>query len=71
MLPLAADLYRKQIQEGIGGDPTPIMRVRVILRDVVGPVTLAPGKDGEVWASYRSDEAALVKSGIIGRGDRI
>ena len=72
LLPLAADLYGQQIQEGIEGEPAAVMRARAILRDLVGEVMLAPGEGGGVWASYRFDEAALVKSaGCGGRGDRI
>ncbi len=72
MLPKAAALYRKQIEEGLSGDPQAVLRAKAILRDLVGTVTLSTGKDGEVWASYRLNPAALVKSaGTVGRGDRI
>lgn len=72
MLPRTAALYQKQVKDGLGRDAVAVQRARAILRDLVGQVMLAPGKAGEVWASYRFDAAALVKSaGCVGRGDRI
>lgn len=73
MLPCAAAEYRKQIVLGLEGDPRATAKARVILRDLVGPVTLTPGPGkGELWASYKLNPAALFKgAGTGGRGDRI
>ena len=47
-------------------------KAHLILRDLLEPITLTPGKKGELWASYRLNPMALVKgAGSHGRGDRI
>ncbi|HEY5608723.1 MAG TPA: hypothetical protein VIM38_10330, partial [Alphaproteobacteria bacterium] len=62
----------KQIKDGLDGDPRAAAKARLILADLLGPITLTPGKRGELWASYRLNPAALVKAtGTHGRGDRI
>jgi hypothetical protein len=62
MLPKAAELYRKQIELGLSGDTRATAKARLILRDLVGPVTLTPGPEkGVLWASYKLNPAALVK----------
>jgi signal transduction histidine kinase len=33
-----------------------------ILKDMLGPITMTPGPNGELWASYRLNTAALVKA---------
>lgn len=73
MLPKAAALYRRQIELGLAGDSSAVLKARVLLHDLLGPVTLAPGKQkGELWASYRMNPAALIRgTGTVGRGDRI
>jgi hypothetical protein len=39
---------------------------------MLGPITLEPGDDGALWASYGIDFSAVVKAaGTVGRGDRI
>jgi hypothetical protein len=62
MLPKAAAMYRQQIKDGLDGDPRAAAKARLILRDLLGPITLTPGKKGELWASYRLTPAALVKA---------
>jgi site-specific DNA recombinase len=72
LLPKAAAMYRKSIEQGLTGNPQAAAHARVILGDLMGMVTLKPGGKGELWASYRLNPAALVKgAGIHGRGDRI
>jgi hypothetical protein len=73
LLPRAAELYRKQIEQGLDGDTQAASRARVILRDLLGEITLSPGEDGSLWASYAMQPAALLKggAGTGGRGDRI
>lgn len=72
MLPKAADAYRKQITQGLDGDPRAAARARVLLRDLLGPITLDQDKSGQVWASYKLNRAALLgRCGTNGRGERI
>ena len=72
MIPKAAAAYREAIEAGLDGDPRAALKARVILRDLLGPVTLEPGRKGELWATYRLAPAALVKSARTdGRGERI
>jgi site-specific DNA recombinase len=73
ILPKAAAMYTRKIEEGLSGDPKAAALARVILQDLMGTITLKPGESkGELWASYKLNPAALVKgAGIHGRGDRI
>lgn len=72
LLPRAAELYRQQIEQGLDGDPQGASRARLILRDLLGEITLAPGEDGSLWASYAMQPAVLLRgAGTGGRGDRI
>ncbi|MGC8507884.1 MAG: recombinase family protein [Thiomonas sp.] len=71
-LPRAAELYREQIEEGLGGDPAAAAKARTILRDMLGEIMLSPGEDGSLWAEYAMHPAALLTgAGTGGRGDRI
>jgi hypothetical protein len=57
---------------GLDGDEQAMARVHLILRDLLGPIALTPGKKGELGASYRLNSSALAKAtGTHGRGDRI
>jgi hypothetical protein len=72
LLPKAAAMYCRQIEQGLEGDPRAALKARIILRDMLGPITMMPGPNGELWAGYRLNTAALVKAaGTGGRGDRI
>jgi hypothetical protein len=75
MLPKAAAAYLKLIEEGLAGDARSAARVRTILKDMLGPVSLSPGDYGSLWAAYFDNPWALVKdaipAGTDGRGDRI
>jgi hypothetical protein len=63
---------REQIEQGLDGHPQAASRARVILRDLLGEITLAPGDDGSLWASYAMQPAVLLRgAGTGGRGDRI
>ena len=74
-LPHAAALYRKQIAEGLDGNPQAALKARVILRDLLGTIGLTPGEDGSLWADYALQPAALLRSavgaGTDGSGGRI
>jgi hypothetical protein len=70
MLPRAAELYREQIDQGLGGDYAAAAKARVILRDMLGEIMLSPGEDGSLWAEYAMQPAALlIGAGTGGRGD--
>ena len=72
MLPRAAELYREQIDQGLGGDYAAAAKARVILRDMLGEIMLSPGEDGSLWAEYAMQPAALlIGAGTGGRDDPI
>ena len=74
MLPRTAELYREQIEQGLGGDPAASAKARTILREMLGEITLSPGEGGSLWAEYAIQPAALLMgagAGTSGRGDRI
>ena len=72
LLPKAAKAYLKQIDEGLSGDSRAAAKGRMILRDMLGPIRLAPGTDGSLWSSYGYNPAVLLRTaGTVGRGDRI
>jgi site-specific DNA recombinase len=74
-LPNAADLYRKQINLGLDGDPRQALKARALLTKLIGPVVIEKDGDGSVWARYDFRPAALLAQaqavGVGGRGDRI
>lgn len=72
LLPKAAELYRKQILDGLDGNLEAAAKARVILRDMLGEIRLKPAPDGGLWAEYGMNPATLIMSaGTVGRGDRI
>jgi hypothetical protein len=72
MLPRAAEVYREQIDQGLGGDLIAAAKARTILRDMVGEIRLSPGENGSLWAEYAMQPAALLKAaGTCGRGEAI
>lgn len=73
MLPNAAELYRKQIEDGLDGDPRAAAKARVVLRKLLGPILLEQETDGSVWARYEVQPGALLAQAVgnAGRGDRI
>jgi site-specific DNA recombinase len=72
MLPQAGALYRKQIADGLNGDPRAAVKAHVLLRDMLGEVRLKPGKNASLWAEYSTSTAVLLQgAGTGGRGDRI
>jgi hypothetical protein len=72
LLPKTA-AYLKQVDAFAAGDARATQKVRLMLKGMVGPISLAPESDGSPWATYkRLDVAALVRAaGTSGRGDRI
>ena len=72
MLPKAAASYLRQIEEGLGGNTRAAAKGRLVVKDLIGPVSLQPGDDGSLWATYNQNLWALVRAtGTVGRGDRI
>lgn len=74
VLPNAADLYRKQINLGLDGDPRQALKARVVLKKLItDSVVIEQAEDGKVWARYSLQPAALLAEavGVDGRGDRI
>ena len=72
MLPNSAELYKKQIERGLGGDPRAALKARAILRKLCGTIVLEPEEDGSLWAIYDLQPAALLARGVTGgRGERI
>lgn len=55
------ELYREQIDRGLGGDPAGATKARTIPREMLGEITLSPGEDGSLWAEYAMQPAALLK----------
>jgi hypothetical protein len=67
----SAEVYREQIDLGLGGDPAAAIKARTIPRDMLGEIMLSPGEDGSLWAEYGMQPAALLQgAGTCGRGDR-
>ena len=74
MLPRTAELYREQIDQGVGDDPAASAKARTILREMLGEIMLSPRDGGSLWAEYAMQPAALLMgagAGTRGRGDRI
>jgi site-specific DNA recombinase len=72
LMPRAAELYREQIDMGLGGDPAAATKARTILREMLGEITLSPAEDGSLWAEYAMQPAALLQgAGTGGRGEGI
>lgn len=72
-LPKAAELYRRQIAQGLEGNPREALKARVFLREAFnGRIGMEPGADGSLWAVYGFQPAALLRSvGNGGSGGRI
>jgi hypothetical protein len=48
MLSKAAALYRRQIADGLNGNPREALKARVILRELFGKIRLVPGSGGSL-----------------------
>jgi hypothetical protein len=51
----AAAMCRKQIAEGLDGDSRAAAKARVLLRDLLGPITLSNDESGQVRADYKTE----------------
>jgi hypothetical protein len=63
MLPRAAEIYCKQITEGINDNPEATGRAREILRELIGPVRIKTEGD-EVWGVFELRHNVLLKAQI-------
>jgi hypothetical protein len=62
-LPKAADLYRRQLAEGLDGDPREALKARVFLRDwFSGKIWLEPLADGGLKAHWNENATALLRA---------
>jgi hypothetical protein len=73
MLPKAAQMYRRQIAEGLRGDARAALKARVFLREWFGrKIRLEPLPDGGLVAHWHEHTSALLRSaGTCGSGGRI
>ena len=68
-LPRAAEMFRRQVEQGLDGDERAALKARVFLRELLGRITLKPEGEGELWAEYGMQPAALLKvAGYSGSG---
>jgi hypothetical protein len=72
-LPKAGALYRRQIVEGLAGDPRAAAKARILLRELFGgEIRLTPQADGGLLARWNLQPAALLRAaGTCGSGGRI
>jgi hypothetical protein len=56
----AAELYRRQISLGLGGDPRATQKARLALRNLLGTMQLEQGEGDSVWAVYEVHPAELI-----------
>ena len=72
MLPRAAEMYRRQIAEGLSGDERAAGKARVFLREWFGgKIQLEALPDGGLMAHWNENAAALLRHrGTFGSGGR-
>jgi hypothetical protein len=67
-----AALYRKQIADGLNGDPRAAFKAHLLLRDMLGEIWLQPGTNASLWAEYKASPAVLLRiAGSDGRGEGV
>lgn len=73
MLSQAAEAYRRQITQGLAGEPRAALKARVLLRELFGgEIRLVPDKQGGLVAHWNLHTAALLHGvGTVGSGGRI
>ena len=69
----AAELYRRQVAQGLDGNPQAALKARVFLREWFGgKIRLEPMPDGGLQAHWMQNVGALCKGlGTYGSGGRI
>ncbi|HEY2808936.1 MAG TPA: hypothetical protein VGI91_09085 [Steroidobacteraceae bacterium] len=70
MLPSAAEMYRRQIAEGLSGDECAAGKARVLLREWFGgKIQLEAFPDGGLMAHWNENAGALLRNtGTFGSG---
>jgi DNA invertase Pin-like site-specific DNA recombinase len=71
IVPRAAELYRRQINAGLDGDPRAALKARVALRElfVGGKIDLQPEPDGSLWAVGQLQPGVLMRQAVaVGNG---
>jgi hypothetical protein len=62
ILPRAAELYRRQVAQGLDGNPREALKARVFLREwFSGKIRLEPLPDGGLIAHWNQNTAALLR----------
>jgi hypothetical protein len=62
ILPRAADLYKRQMERGLDGNPREALKARVFLREWLGgKIRLEPLPDGGLMAHWNQNETALLR----------
>jgi hypothetical protein len=61
-LPKAAAEFRRQIKLGLSGEPRAALKARVILRRLIGPITVSTDEAGAVWADYKLNPRAFLQA---------
>jgi hypothetical protein len=60
ILPKAAAMYGRQVEQGLGGDERAALKARIFLRALLGRIDLKRERKGELWAEYAMQPAALL-----------
>jgi len=72
ILPKAAEMFRRQVELGLDGDPRAALKARVFLREFLGRINLKREGNDQLWAEYGVQPAALLRVvGNSGSGGRI
>ena len=67
ILPRAAQEYRRQLAQGLVGDPRAALKARVFLREWFGgKIRLEPLPDGGLMALWNENAAALLRTAALG-----
>jgi hypothetical protein len=72
MLPQGVEAYRRQLTQGLAGDPRAALKARMLLKDLFGgEIWLVPDDQGLV-AHWNLHTAALLRrAGTVGSGGEI
>jgi site-specific DNA recombinase len=73
VLPRAAEMYRRQLNEGLNGNANAAVKAREVLRELFGGrIDLKPEGEGQLWAEYGWQLSAVLQVvGFRGSGGRI
>ena len=73
ILPKAAEMFRRQVELGLDGDPRAALKARMLWRARFGgKIKLEPLPDGGLMAHWNENSVALLRAlGSCGSGGRI